>query len=783
MSESTSTPGSDTPQDQLDAYLKAVFPGGATGTLHWASNVPGSRRKTDWIENPAAWPAVREVVTAEMIKQSSRLDVYVCPYLGTTRKRTKGKAAARWVIHTDVDKADLDAAKVRELGGFAVSSGTEGHAHVYVPLAEPVSEEVHTVLCKKLCAVFGGDKPKHSDNDVLRPPGTLNHKATLNGGEPTPVEWLVRPDGSRVDPETLDRLLDRLAPVMAETTDRRCGVDSSTGIDLNDYPDVVAAITNESGDRSVDTMRIVGACYDANLTLGQTRWAVEQNPGCAERLAERDDDDVLTCWLKAIDQRQPRGGRRSRTTGADNTIGAIGRVIDLHPAAETLTTPPDSDGAGFFAKNVGLLAMELAEAVMATVHCGFTERGERFYVYENGVWQQGKAAIEAQIAALLGNRYRKSHVANVLDLIRLSPQTTRIEVEPVHPHLINALNGMVDWKSQKLLEHSPDYRSVLQLPVEYHPDAQCPRFDTFLSQVVPADSIEFVWELIGYAMYNGNPFHVAVLLRGIGRNGKGTFIRVLKALLGEQNCSSVKLHELVENRFRASTLYGNIANLAGDIDGRWVENTAIFKAITGGDLIQGEYKHGAVFEFTPWALPIYSANKAFGSADSSEGWVSRWIVLPFPNTFSGTEDRGLDAALQSDSELQGIMAKGIAKLPELMRRGRFSQPRSLQEAKREFVTASDALRSYLDEHYEFGPDHWEPRTPMYLHYRRQTMSDGSKQLGKREFYQRVEQVAGIVPRKHPDGTRGYAGIRLTAVSTAQTAGWDETAVVPNGWSG
>ena len=73
------------------------------------------------------------------------------------------------------------------------------------------------------------------------------------------------------------------------------------------------------------------------------------------------------------------------------------------------------------------------------------------------------------------------------------------------------------------------------------------------------------------------------------------------------------LHELAENRFRTATLFGKLANLAGDLDSRWLTNTATFKAITGGDAIQGEYKYGAVFDFQPWALPFYSANKAFGS--------------------------------------------------------------------------------------------------------------------------------------------------------------------------
>ena len=232
-----------------------------------------------------------------------------------------------------------------------------------------------------------------------------------------------------------------------------------------------------------------------------------------------------------------------------------------------------------------------------------------------------------------------------------------------------------------------------------------------------ADSLGFIWELIGYTLYSGNPLHVAVLLYGKGRNGKGTLIRVLKALLGDRNCSTVGLHQLVENRFRAATLFGKLANLAGDLDSKWLDNTAMFKAITGGDTIQAEYKYGAAFDFTPWALPFYSINKAFGSADSSEGWVARWVVVPFPTSFLGREDRTLDAKLTSAAELRGILRRGIEALPALMARGRFAEPESLREAKAAFVVASDAVRAWLDECCVLDPDAWTPRTDLYSAYR------------------------------------------------------------------
>ncbi|MFZ3315387.1 MAG: phage/plasmid primase, P4 family [Mycobacterium sp.] len=440
------------------------------------------------------------------------------------------------------------------------------------------------------------------------------------------------------------------------------------------------------------------------------------------------------------------------------------------PDDDGVDSPPGDDEAqesDFFGKG-GLLAMDLAEAVMGAVRCGFNDTTGMFYVYRGGVWEPKVDPIEAEIGRLLGNRYRKSHKGNVLDLIRLSKTTLRITDEP-RPDHINTPNGMVDWRTGDLLGHSPDYLSTVQLPVEYDVAADCPAFETFLTQVLPADCYMptqdspqgFIWELIGYAMYSGNPLHIAILLRGIGRNGKGTLIRLLKALLGARNTSAVGLHDLTGNRFRTATLYGRLANLAGDLDSKWINDTAAFKAITGGDTVQAEHKYGAPFDFTPWALPIYSANKPFGSADSSEGWHARWVVVPFPNNFLGCEDRTLDTKLQTDAELRGIMARGIRALPDLMDRGRLPQPTSVTEAKEAFIVASDAIRAWINECCRLHDDApFIPRPLLYQAYRSYATSidNSPKPLGSREFYNRLEQIKGITRCKKV--VEGFKGIEL-----------------------
>jgi hypothetical protein len=163
----------------------------------------------------------------------------------------------------------------------------------------------------------------------------------------------------------------------------------------------------------------------------------------------------------------------------------------------------------------------------------------------------------------------------------------------------------------------------------------------------------------------------------------------------KRHFTAVSLHSLSTNRFAPANLFGRLANIAGDIDATYLESTAMFKAITGQDQITAEHKGRNAFDFTPWAVPVFSANKVPASADVTVGYLSRWLVIPFPHDFTGREDRGLDARLQTKDELQGIAAKALPALRRLMVRGDFELPDSGREARDEFARRVDQVRMWV----------------------------------------------------------------------------------------
>jgi hypothetical protein len=145
----------------------------------------GKYKHHKWDECAFQWPAQADDAIAYIAKMAPLGDTYVCPYLMKEPHRVKGGAVQHVLVHADVD-GDLDVAKVAALGGFVVGSGSVGHGHAYIPLSWPVTHEQHEALCRGLATYLGGDH-KYADNDLLRPVGSLNHKPTVDGGQPTGV--------------------------------------------------------------------------------------------------------------------------------------------------------------------------------------------------------------------------------------------------------------------------------------------------------------------------------------------------------------------------------------------------------------------------------------------------------------------------------------------------------------------------------------------------------------------------------------------------------------------
>lgn len=490
-----------------------------------------------------------------------------------------------------------------------------------------------------------------------------------------------------------------------------------------------------------------------DLLYGAVRLAAAANPTPAAGCDCVDDDDLYAMTGQARPAGPAGDGRAEPGPEQQHDIPLDDR-----------TPSPDR----FFDKTDGLLAIKLTCSVSELGPIASDYTGG-LYHYTDGVWHaDGERLVRRRVTELLGDRYRMSHASTVVDIFANRPPLFDDATQDTA--FLNLPNGLLDWRTGQLHPHDPRVPSIIRLPVEWEPTAACPEIESWIGEVFPADARDFIEEVIGYCLYNDNPFHKAILLFGRGRNGKGTFLRLLQRLIGDRNVSSVTPQSLDENRFRAAELYGKLANLVGDVDPRIFKATEMFKQVTGGDRVTAERKYGQPFTFYCRALLVAAFNALPRSADTSEGFFSRWIVVPFIGYFPpGVANPSREDKMASAAELRGLLVLAMRGLARLMARGQFELPPSVLSETATFRRVADPVRAFLDDYVPTLLVEWVPRTDVYGAYAEWAGQNGYSAMGAAAFYERVEAAAHDLPThtinaRTRSGTRGYL-FRALATST------------------
>ncbi len=348
------------------------------------------------------------------------------------------------------------------------------------------------------------------------------------------------------------------------------------------------------------------------------------------------------------------------------------------------------------------LIRDLGEMVLAEAYFAKSRSGELFH-YRDGVYAPGGEEFVKQrvkkLALRLGQaaRWCRSLALEVVEFIAIdSPE---LDAEPPCDR-INLLNGILNIWTGELEEHSPRLLSPIRIPIEYDPEATCPAIERFVADVFPADATELAWEILGDLLTPDRSIQKAICFVGEGGNGKGVFCELCARFVGPENVSHLSLQKLERDRFAPARLYGKLANICPDLPGLRLEDSAMFKALTGCDRITGEMKYRNMFEFRPYARLLFSANHLPASRDSSRAYFDRWIIVPFETRFrdaAGATPRGvLDARLSTGRELSGALNRALPALHSVRRSGYFTESPTLREASREFVNACDFFENWLN---------------------------------------------------------------------------------------
>ncbi|MEM0343813.1 MAG: phage/plasmid primase, P4 family [Thermoplasmata archaeon] len=360
-------------------------------------------------------------------------------------------------------------------------------------------------------------------------------------------------------------------------------------------------------------------------------------------------------------------------------------------------------------------AAQLAADIVGNLHIITLTSTNEIFGWDQGLYiggPEGENLLVSRLPSILGNELKKLSSYNIRELlaqVRLRSYRS-YEIFETNLNLLPLRNGVLDIQTGVLEPYDKQKHFFLfQLPAEYRPGADCPKFKQFVSEVVYPQDVQVIQEIFGYCLWRDGLASIkkAIMLLGGGDNGKSLLLSILTELLGRENVSSISLSQLCENRFASAYLRGKLANIFPDLPDQALKQTGIFKGLVGDDLMPYEIKHGGQGKFLNRAKLIFAANKLPDAWDDSDAYYTRWQIVSFPFQFvrgneplserqrRARDKNQLKLELTTPEELSGILNWALEGLRRLQRNGCFSNELSPMRMREEYIRLANSLRAFL----------------------------------------------------------------------------------------
>lgn len=387
--------------------------------------------------------------------------------------------------------------------------------------------------------------------------------------------------------------------------------------------------------------------------------------------------------------------------------------------------------------------------------------GESFLIYENGVYNISgeKEAGRIIMDYMLPNYCIMASIRDCRDQWDILVSKDFDDFNR-NPYLVNVRNGLLDIRDMSFKEHTPSYLSTVQLNVEYNPQVDCPQFKKFLNEVLDCKLIPLVQEIVGYLLTTNTASQKAFVFWGPARTGKSTLLWVVEyLLLGKKNVSNIPWQE-IGDKFKTAELLGKLANVFSDLPSKSIDDTGIFKVVTGEDYLMAEKKNKNPFKFKPFARLVFSCNELPRNyVDRTEGFYRRLIIVPFNRQIEKSKiDKALKYKFQREKE--GILNWALEGLKRLYENNfEFSENELTDGVKKEYKRENNNVISFVEECCELDGLFSCSRIELYEAYKEFCVEAGLKALSQIKFNKELEGNFNIT-RSRSGKLRLWNGVRI-----------------------
>lgn len=359
-------------------------------------------------------------------------------------------------------------------------------------------------------------------------------------------------------------------------------------------------------------------------------------------------------------------------------------------------------------------------------------------------------------------------------------------------HAPDPEGGMTAMADFELIPHDRGQLLSKVMPVEYDPEATCPRFDDFLQQIQPNIVVRrFLQRWFGVAM-TGIMVQKLAFFHGGGANGKSVLVDLMARLAGDYSATA-KIESLTgKNKKSGSDSQPDMIPLIGARMVRTSEpeegerlQEGLVKSLTGGEPMMVRDLFSGMITFQPIFKLTISGNHLPDIRGGDDGIWRRLMLVQFPVQIPEHKripKQELDDILWQERSgilnwlVQGVMdylEGGLQEPPEVLAAtdsyrkdsdpiGTFlADATEVTGYESDFMSAKELIAAFNFWIEERGETRWGNRTVSL------------RLKGKAEAWRHPDSQKTFAPAK--SGVTGYRGIRLTSefASRKKEAEWKQ----------
>ena len=274
--------------------------------------------------------------------------------------------------------------------------------------------------------------------------------------------------------------------------------------------------------------------------------------------------------------------------------------------------------------------------------------------------------------------------------------------------VLNTPSGVLNLKSGELKEHKPEYYLTKITPVEFSENAECPKWLEFLNEIFDGDKdlIRYIQKAVGYTLTGSTAEQCAFFLYGTGKNGKSTFLDIIRDVFGDY-AANIQPETIMVKSNTGGNANSDIARLKGARLVTSVEpnegvriNEGLLKQLTGDDPVTARKLYGEEFEFKPeFKLWIATNHKPIIRGTDTGIW-RRIHMIPFTVQIPEEKvDKNLKHKLKA--EMTGIFKWCVDGCLMWQREG-LKMPKAVLDSVREYRREMDVISAFIEDKCQIG---------------------------------------------------------------------------------